>query len=231
MDGRLGWWLSFLPLTLKTMGKGRKSKTVLPSCECHLVYKGYIVLIMVVVIELSDDGKKIHCSICDMPGNTGWILKESLAYHLKSDVHARALSAQQHRDSILVAGEQSMQEESVLEDTMDFIMLSPPIKPSASAPMAHRSKPTIEEADLFEKYDYSDQTFDAGVNHAAAAAVVERKRLEKEASDFDLWRGADFLPEEDPDDGELLLDELEQDDILTELLRNARKYICFRKQL
>jgi len=39
---------------------------------------------------------------------------------------------------------------------------------------------------------------------------------------FDIWRGADFLPE-DQNDGELLLDELEQDDILTELLRNARK--------
>jgi len=38
-------------------------------------------------------------------------------------------------------------------------------------------------------------------------------------------RGADFLPEEDPNDGELLLDELEQEDILTELLRNAGMYI------
>jgi hypothetical protein len=54
---------------------------------------------------------------------------------------------------------------------------------------------------------------------------LERKHLEREANNFDLWHGADFLPEEDPNDGELLLDELEQDDILSELLWNARKYI------
>jgi hypothetical protein len=48
--------------------------------------------------------------------------------------------------------------------------------------------------------------------------------LEQEATNFDLWRGADFLPEEDPNNGELLLDELEQEDILTELLRNTRQY-------
>ena len=65
--------------------------------------------------------------------------------------------------------------------------------------------------------------FSAGINHTAAAAE-ERKRLQQEATNFDLWRGADFLPEEDPNDGELLLDELEQEDILTKLLRNMHQY-------
>ena len=49
--------------------------------------------------------------------------------------------------------------------------------------------------------------------------------MELEATKFDLWNGADFLPEEDSNDGELLLDELEQGDILTELLRSMRMYI------
>ncbi len=62
--------------------------------------------------------------------------------------------------------------------------------------------------------------FNAGIDPAAAAAA-ERKRLEKEATAFDLWKGSDFLPEEDPNNGELLLDELEQEDILNELLQNA----------
>jgi len=74
----------------------------------------------------------------------------------------------------------------------------------------------------------SDEIFDAGIDHTAAA-VEERKRLEREATDFDIWRSADFLPEEDPNDGELLLDELERDDILSELLQNTR--MCISIQL
>lgn len=35
---------------------------------------------------------------------------------------------------------------------------------------------------------------------------------------------ADFVLDEDPNDGELLLEELEQDDILAELLHNACMY-------
>jgi hypothetical protein len=45
--------------------------------------------------------------------------------------------------------------------------------------------------------------------------------LEQEADNFDIWRGAEFVPEVDPNDSTLLLDELEQDDVLTELLQNA----------
>ncbi len=40
---------------------------------------------------------------------------------------------------------------------------------------------------------YSGNTvYDAGVDPAAAAAA-ERKRLEKEATAFDLWKGSDFI--------------------------------------
>ncbi|KAF8959102.1 hypothetical protein BDZ97DRAFT_2045777 [Flammula alnicola] len=73
---------------------------------------------------------------------------------------------------------------------------------------------------MWDRYALGNEVFDAGVDHTLAAAE-ERKRLEQEAADFDLWHSADFLPEEDPNDGELLLDALEQEDILSELLRNA----------
>ncbi len=77
---------------------------------------------------------------------------------------------------------------------------------------------------MWRNYEYSGNTvYDAGVDPAAAAAA-ERKRLEKEATAFDLWKGSDFIPEEDPTNGELLLDELEQEDILNELLQNACVY-------
>ena len=56
--------------------------------------------------------------------------------------------------------------------------------------------------------------------------TIQLLQLKKgnDTTDFNLWHSADFLPEEDPNDGELLLDELEQDNILVELLRNACLY-------
>lgn len=105
---------------------------------------------------------------------------------------------------------------------MDFAMLSS-VSELAAMTKASISKPSMEEQEMWDNSALSSEAFSAGTDHTAAAAE-ERKRLEKEATDFELWRGADFLPEEDPNDGELLLNELEQEDILTELLRNARTY-------
>lgn len=176
------------------------------------------------VVELSDDRKKVRCNICEaLRGqNNGWIQKESLTYHLKSDVHARSVHAQQNRESVRAAGERSLQEESAIEEEMDFAMLPSAIEPIVITKV-HVPEPSAEEQEMWDDNAFSNEIFSAGIDHTAAAAK-ERKRLEKEATDFDLWRGADFLPEEDPHDDELLLDELEQEDILTELLRNARAY-------
>jgi hypothetical protein len=88
----------------------------------------------------------------------------------------------------------------------------------------------VEEKEMWDNYLLSNEVFEAGIDHTLAA-VEERRRLEREATNFDIWGGADFLPEEDPNDGELLLDELEQDDILTELLRNARMCITTIQRL
>ena len=116
-----------------------------------------------------------------------------------------------------------MQEESAIEESMDFAMLSSAIEPAVTT-KARVSRPSVEEQEMWDNSAFSNEIFNAGIEHTAAAAE-ERKRLEQEATNFDLWHGADFLPEEDPNDGELLLDELEQEDILTELLRNTRMYL------
>jgi hypothetical protein len=174
------------------------------------------------VVELSDDGKMIRCNICEVlrgRHNSGWIQKESLAYHLKSEAHARSVRAQCDREQIQTAGERAMEEESVMEQRMDFVMLCPTAEPPAvTTPTRVLS---TEEQDMWGNHALYNEHFDAGIDHAAAA-VDERRRLERDANNFDLWHGADYLPEEDPNDGELLLEELEQDDILNELLRNAR---------
>src|SRR6266571_3835195 len=87
------------------------------------------------VVELLEDHKKVRCNICTaLCVQTGdWIQKESLAYHLKSDVHAHSISVQQNRESIQAAGEQSMQEEAAIEERIDFVMLSSTIKPVVMA--------------------------------------------------------------------------------------------------
>src|SRR5271154_7160130 len=121
-----------------------------------------------------------------------------------------------------MAGEQSMQEDSTIEERMDFVILSSTIKPTVTM-KACVSRPSVEEQEMWDNSAFSNEIFNAGIDHTAAA-VEERKRLEQEATNFNLWRGADFLSEEDPNDGELLLDELEQEDILTDLLRNMHMY-------
>ena len=153
---------------------------------------------------------------------SGWINKASIANHLKSDHHASSLEAQEIEKSTEKAGERSMQEESAMEEHMDFIILSSTIQPEVTATTCAPQR-NEEEQEMWDHYALGNEVFDAGIDHTLAAAE-ERKRLEQEATNFDLWHGADFLPEEDLNDSELLLNELEQDDILSELLRNARKY-------
>ena len=116
-----------------------------------------------------------------------------------------------------------MQEESAMEQGMEFIVLPLTIQPKITA-MVRAPQRSEEEQGMWDRYALGNEVFDAGIDHMLAVSE-ERKWLEREAIDFDLWHGADFLPEEDPNDGQPLLDELEQDDILSELLRNARKSI------
>ena len=154
---------------------------------------------------------------------SGWINKGSVPNHLKSGNHANSLEAQEIRESTEKAGEQSMQEESAMEESMDFIVLPSTIQPKVAATV-RAPQQSEEEQGMWDRYALGNEVFDVGIDHTLAASE-ERKRLERETIDFDLWHGADFLPEEDPDEGQMLLDELEQDDILSELLRNARKSI------
>ncbi len=184
------------------------------------------------VVYLSDDGKKVRCNICGTmragkPEDTTWIKKESLPYHLKSVLHARAVIAQRESLSSQAARERSLREEMVMEQEMDFVNLtsSGGIKNKTTEPTRVLGN-SEEEENMWNNLLFSNESFNAGVDPNTAAAE-ERKQLEKEANDFDIWHVENFLPEEDTTTGELLLDELEQDDILTELLRNASKFIPF----
>lgn len=172
------------------------------------------------VAELSDDGKKLRCQICDAARkqNNGWIRKESLASHLKSALHVSSVSALEKMDTFEKTGLQRMQEECELEQ-LDSVMLSSNIERPAQA-KTNIPEPSLEEKEMWDNYRGSNEFFDAGVDHSLAA-VEERERLEKEATEFGLWHAGDSSVDETLKDGQYLLDELEEDDILNELLQNA----------
>ncbi len=113
-----------------------------------------------------------------------------------------------------------MQEEREFEQRMDFIISSSVIhrKVGLKAPAPQQSE---EEKEMWRRYSLGNESFSAGMENTYA--IEERSRLEQEAVDFDLWHGADFVAEEDPNDAELILDVLEQDDIIDELLQNSRR--------
>jgi hypothetical protein len=142
---------------------------------------------------------KVRCTIClaarKQNGNR-WINKGSIANHLRSDNHANSLIAQGIEESVEKAGEQSMQEESAMEEHMDFIILSSTIQPEVTVTArAPPPQPSEEEQGMWDRYAIGNEVFDAGIDHTLAAAE-ERKHLEREATNFDLWHGADFLPED-----------------------------------
>jgi len=75
---------------------------------------------------------------------------------------------------------------------MDFATLSSAIEP-AVVTKAPVFKPSMEGQEMWNESAFFNKIFSAGINHTATAAE-ERKWVEKEATDFDLWRSTDFLP-------------------------------------
>ena len=183
-------------------------------------------------MQVSTDGKRVRCKICASASvrsedlESSWIKKESLAYHLKSDIHNRSVNAQRERESLQSAGERSLREEMAMEQETDFITLAFNAATNAKTKKSTQVRISEEEKNMWDNFQSFEEVFDIGADHNAIA-FEERKRLEQQANNFDIRHAADFLPDEDPNNPELLLDELEQDDILTELLRNASEYIHF----
>lgn len=136
---------------------------------------------------------------------SGWINKGSVSYHLKSDSHAKSLDAREIIESAEKAGVQAMLEESAMEEHIDFIILSSTTLPvAATRPAPQQSG---EEREMWDRYALGNEVFNTGPDDILAASQ-ERKHLELEATDLDLWHIADIPPEDDPNDG-VLLDELE----------------------
>lgn len=172
---------------------------------------------------------RIRCKACgssrDGRSNSGWLKKDSLPTHLKSEAHQRSIDTQADMIHIQEAAERAMEEEMVLEE-MEFALLPSSSRPATATTPWTSTKPSREEQEMWGNHAMSNEVFDAGID-PTLAAIDERKHLERETTDFDLWNAAEYLPHEEQNDSALLLDELEQADILTELLRDARTSLSF----
>lgn len=154
--------------------------------------------------------------------------KGSIANHLRAENHVKSLEAHEILKTAETAVAQSIQEEAGMEEHMEYLILSSTAQPK-SAMIPRVPQQNEQEKEMWSRYALGQDNFNAGVDHTLAAAD-ERKRLEREAAEFDRWHGEDFIAEDSAhdSDAELLLDELELDDILSELLRNASKYISYK---
>ncbi len=122
-----------------------------------------------------------------------------------------------------------MREESAAEEGMNFAILSSATRPVTTVE-AGLPKPSLEEEEMWRNYAFSEEIFNAGSDHTMAAAQ-QRKQLEQEANNFSLWCDVDNLPEDHSINSERLLDELEQEDILTELLQSMHPFIVLSVSL
>lgn len=145
-----------------------------------------------------------------------WIQKQNLPVHLKSPLHTESVDAQKVRAANQKAREQLQKDCEV--QAMEFTALSSTITPSV--PMTTLvSKPNREEEEMWNSFPCADEVFDAGID-PTIVAVEERRRLEREAVNFELWQ-VNNPTSEGANEDLLLLDELEQDEILMEALQNA----------
>ncbi len=135
-----------------------------------------------------------------MPGSAqhgnagGWINKGSIGNHLKSETHAYSLEARRIQELASQTVQQSMQEEVAVEERMQFVISSSTTQPRVSA-KALAPRQSEEEKDMWERYTLGYEVFNAG-SDCTHATVEERNRLEREATEFDMWHGEDFISEE-----------------------------------
>ncbi|KAF8873456.1 hypothetical protein CPB84DRAFT_1854016 [Gymnopilus junonius] len=107
----------------------------------------------------------------------GCLVKNLLPEFIElSAAHAYAITYKKNKESVQSAVKHSMQEESAMDESMNFIMLSSMFKPTGTV-ATHASKPSVEEQEFWDNFDPINEIFSAGVNSTLDASE-ERKHLE-----------------------------------------------------
>jgi hypothetical protein len=172
---------------------------------------------MVLVFEVSGSGtSKLKCTKCaPLIANEArqWIAAASWKAHMQSEIHQRALATEQdtlHRQTrIDRAADAALAEDCAA----DFTLLN-----ASSSSVTHLMPKRIVSANeeaMWESLVMGDVFFDVGV---APDGANDRKRVEREMDDADIW-GGNSLIHGLGDDSNILNDQ--EDEVLAEALRNA----------
>ena len=147
-----------------------------------------------------------------------WINSVGWKTHLKSEIHVRALKHEE--DTLERASQINRATEAALADDIqntrtDFALLTATSSSFTHAPPKQTPIVSANEQAMWESLDMEDITFSAGL---APDDTTDRRRVERELKDADMWDGMNLLGGFS-DDNPIFDDQ--EDEVLAEALRNA----------
>lgn len=166
-----------------------------------------------VVFEVS--GTKLKCTKCAplIANETRrWIAAAGWKAHIKSEIHQRALTAEQDTQQRQILIDRAAEAALAEENMTDFAYLN--TSPSSAPPSMPKRTISANEEAMWESLAMDDVIFDAGTT---PNNVDDRRRVEREMDHADNWGDDSGFG-----DDSHILDDLE-DEVLAEALRNARE--------
>jgi hypothetical protein len=171
-------------------------------------------------VDFEISGTKVKCNKCApliAHEARQWINSVGWKTHLKSEIHVRALK---HEEDILEHASQINRatEAALVDDTehtrTDFALLTASSSITHAPPEQTRIVSANEQV-MWESLDLEDIAFSAGI---APDNTADRRRVERELKDADMWDGMNLLGGFSDDN---LIFNDQEDEVLAEALRNA----------
>ncbi|KAF8153401.1 hypothetical protein B0H34DRAFT_754825 [Crassisporium funariophilum] len=148
-----------------------------------------------------------------------FILIKSLLPHQKSALHQRSLALETEEKS---RAERAMISQSEATPAAPASLQSFAVNPTIGQTSFAGSlrELNFDEADMWAEYDAYGETFDAG-DDPEELARTQRKALERQIDTYGVWGGVELPASVDHADAEMLWEDLEYDEILTDVMRNT----------
>ena len=186
--------------------------------------------INITVFEVSDDGKKVKCTVC-APFNTleQWMLRDSHSSHLKSRGHLAnaARSPGQTFEDRVMAADSAARADAVLQDLVFARLQGVDVCTDASSSKGFQA-PTAGEQEMWQNYDIDGADFEIADDPDQVAGVAARRHFENMVENFGLWNteadGEGFGPDSSAEADGLGWNP-EEDELLTEVMRNACEFV------
>lgn len=198
--------------------RGRK-KDPIPECKSLCTHNPSQCLFQISVFEV--DGARVKCLKCaTLSGDASriWMSSDNWKPHLKTNAHVRAerraIEAEKRAADLERATADAFREDAVLATVR-----TPTPSTTLAGPSRRPHVPSAAEEAMWESIDTGEADFDIGM---AFDDTAERQRLERETDNFGIWNANSVIGDLDGDIP--ILDE-QEDEVLAEILQNARKLI------